>query len=102
MNGRVPPGQTHEITDRLHFDTTLKKTFVNDHYDPNNSDPSQRDRNLIVDRLEIAGPFDVVVDNPQRDRLIDCDVAQGAACVQGVVERFARRDQLLDPLPRLV
>ncbi|MDJ0974058.1 MAG: DUF1592 domain-containing protein [Planctomycetota bacterium] len=32
--------------------------FPNDYYEPNDPDPSQRDRNLIVDWVELVGPID--------------------------------------------
>jgi hypothetical protein len=32
--------------------------FLNDYYDPSNADPQRRDRNLLVDWLELVGPVD--------------------------------------------
>ena len=40
--------------------------FINDYYRPDAPDPSQRDRNLIVDRIELDGPYDLRLDNPIR------------------------------------
>jgi Protein of unknown function (DUF1592)/Protein of unknown function (DUF1588)/Protein of unknown function (DUF1587)/Protein of unknown function (DUF1585)/Protein of unknown function (DUF1595)/Ca-dependent carbohydrate-binding module xylan-binding/Planctomycete cytochrome C len=34
----------------------LSLAFLNDFYDPNNSNPANRDRNLVIDSIEIAGP----------------------------------------------
>lgn len=32
--------------------------FINDYYQPDATDPSQRDRNLVVDYVEVVGPLD--------------------------------------------
>ena len=37
---------------------TIGLAFVNDHYDPRNADPSQRDRNLAIESLVVEGPVD--------------------------------------------
>jgi hypothetical protein len=83
--------------------------FINDYYAPDDPDPTQRDRNLIVDRLEIEGPFDITLDNELRDALIPCDIAAGAACALPSLRVFAAkawRSELLDadfaPLQRLL
>ncbi len=65
--------------------------FINDFYNPEAPDPSQRDRNLIIDRIEINGPFELELDNPIREGLIDCDTSLGASCVMPALRRFAER-----------
>jgi len=44
--------------------------FLNDFYDPNQTDPAQRDRNLFVDYLEIEGPLDHTRTLPESHRRI--------------------------------
>ena len=65
--------------------------FINDYYQPDAPDPGQRDRNLIIDRIEIDGPYQLEVDNPVRNQLIDCDMSLGAPCVIPALKRFAER-----------
>lgn len=83
--------------------------FINDYYAPNDPDPNQRDRNLIVDRLEIEGPFDISINNELRDALIPCDLVAGADCALPSLRNFAAkawRTELADadfsPLQRLL
>lgn len=69
---------------------TLAVEFLNDFYDP----LSGEDRNLIVDRMEVEGPFDVPTGetNPIRERLLTCDPESGGdACAREILEAFATR-----------
>lgn len=72
---------------------TLAAAFLNDYYMPDDPDPAQRDRNLLVDYLELEGPFGAaVVDPARRARVMVCEPA-GAAdtdCARQVVRAFAR------------
>jgi hypothetical protein len=55
--------------------------FINDFYDPTAKDPKRRDRNLIVDSLEINGPLDLPPPPPTdtEKRLLFCGPANGPA-----------------------
>ncbi len=73
---------------------TFGVVFLNDYYEPDDPDPTQRDRNLIVDWLEVEGPLDFV-ETPRpwpRDRLITCDPATAgeAACAREILGAFGR------------
>jgi hypothetical protein len=70
---------------------TFAVAFINDYYMPDHPDRSQRDRNLIVERLEVEGPYGVALENPLRDALVRCDVALGASCVEPTIAALARR-----------
>jgi hypothetical protein len=72
---------------------TFSVAFINDYYDPDNVDPAQRDRNLLIGAFEIEGPFDAVVDNAVRARWVPCaaDGDADEACVRSSVAAFARR-----------
>lgn len=60
--------------------------FVNDYYEPDATEPGDRDRNLIVEWLEVEGPIDpLVVSTFQRDELTPQRDASE------VVGRFAER-----------
>ncbi len=38
---------------------TFAAAFLNDFYDPKNSDPKRRDRNLLITRFEVRGPVEI-------------------------------------------
>ena len=44
--------------------------FVNDYYEPDDPDPSQRDRNLYVARIEVGGPYDPLPPTPFQVELL--------------------------------
>ncbi len=72
----------------------LEVAFINDFYDPDNADPSQRDRNLYVDWFELEGPLDAAPPNPEvRAQIMVCEPAGDGdtACARQIVEAFARR-----------
>jgi hypothetical protein len=71
---------------------TFSVAFTNDYYDPDNPDPAQRDRNLLLAAFEIEGPFDAAVDSAMRARWVPCAASGGAdeACVRASVAGFAR------------
>ncbi|MBA2113312.1 DUF1592 domain-containing protein [Bremerella alba] len=75
----------------------LEVAFLNDHYDPDNPDPSRRDRNLFINRIELRGPDTNLEDRyPASHRQIiflkpgqqGLDEKQAA---QQVIARFASR-----------
>lgn len=49
--------------------------FVNDFYAPDHPDPKRRDRNLLLDWLEIQGPLDPLPERPEQRWLRDVDDA---------------------------
>lgn len=69
---RGDPAQVHR------FDLTLKTggrhsvavSFVNDYYRPEADDPGERDRNLAVEWIEIAGPFEPPLLPPLVDGIV--------------------------------
>jgi hypothetical protein len=70
--------------------------FVNDYYQPDEPDPSRRDRNLIVEAIEIEGPAPTPDDPlPESHRRIVFKTPSGPedfdACAAEVVGRFATR-----------
>jgi len=67
--------------------------FINDYYNPRHPDPKNRDRNLIVDYLEIVGPLAVrpnPLPEPHR-RIIPCDPPHREDCARKIIHDFARR-----------
>lgn len=72
----------------------IEVTFTNDFYDPENPDPAERDRNLIVDWIEVEGPFDTApVDPERRASIMVCEPSGDGdlGCARQVLEGFARR-----------
>jgi hypothetical protein len=97
----------------------IAAAFLNDYYHPEDPDPKQRDRNLIVDWLELEGPVDALPPTPSERRLYVCatkaangaasDVhehAHGRACAPAIVAEFAssawRRPARDDEVARLL
>ncbi len=74
----------------------LAIAFLNDYYDPNNSDPKQRDRNLHVASVTVEGPQFAAGDPvPESHRRIIFRTpktkAQTAEVAHAILERFASR-----------
>lgn len=62
--------------------------FVNDFYDQ----AAMLDRNLYVDWLKVEGPLNAPAKNPQRDRILICDLQSGGdACAQEILSAFGKR-----------
>jgi cytochrome c5 len=83
-------------------DRKVAASFLNDYYEPDDSDSNNRDRNLFVDYLEVEGPFDfgLLPLPPSHERLITIrpahdDGAEGEAdwrhAAREVLVPFARR-----------
>ncbi|MEZ4463104.1 MAG: DUF1592 domain-containing protein [bacterium] len=73
---------------------TLAVAFLNDYYMPDDPDPAQRDRNLLVDYLELEGPYGVAAADPaRRAALMICEPAgpDDSECARLVISDFARR-----------
>ncbi len=50
------------------------------------------DRNLWVDYVEVVGPIGATVpDTSKRDRIVICDPASGAGCIDQILRAFTRR-----------
>ncbi|EAQ78484.1 DUF1592 domain-containing protein [Blastopirellula marina] len=64
--------KSYEITKRLSKGKhRLEISFTNDFYDPNNSNPRRRDRNLMVNSVQLIGPPDVKPEDfPESHRVI--------------------------------
>jgi len=71
--------------------------FLNDFYNPSDPDPGQRDRNLIVDWLEVEGPLDLLPATRSERRLFVCghDPARGQVhsrdCGPAILKQLASR-----------
>jgi len=85
---------------------TFSVAFLNDYYAPDDPDPAQRDRNLLVGPLVVEGPldFDPSATNPARDALLTCtpDEPQGPgadACADEILGAFASRAWRRTPSP---
>jgi hypothetical protein len=64
----------------------LVVAFTNDYY------MEGADRNLWVDYAEVVGPIDAMVgDTGKRDRIVICDPASGADCIDQILRAFTRR-----------
>ena len=88
--------------------------FINDYYKPEDPDPNNRDRNLIVERLEVQGPLGVLPEKlpASHTRLITCRPEPGGdptACARAILRPFVTRafrrpaaDQEVERLIRFV
>jgi mono/diheme cytochrome c family protein len=57
VRGEEGDAETFEVATRLEpGDRRVTVAFLNDFYDPENADASRRDRNLVVESLEVVGP----------------------------------------------
>jgi hypothetical protein len=86
--------------------------FVNDYYRPQDPNPSQRDRNLAIDYLEVQGPLDYKPPElpESHKRIIFCtpeskDKDDAHRCARKILKRFAshafRRAATPDEVERL-
>lgn len=69
-------GDKHAKWQRLWFDLPMNKgshqvvvRFLNDFYDEKAADPKQRDRNLLVQHLDVSGPLKIAA--PAQSRFLD-------------------------------
>ena len=68
--------QTFEVQASVNQGTqVVSVSFLNDYYDPD----AGADRNLVVDFIEVEGPIGAVGENPIRDAIVTCDLAEGGA-----------------------
>lgn len=71
----------------------LSVAFLNDYYQADAADPRQRDRNLLVDWIEVEGPLDPFPPTASERRLFPCggDHAHTRACAPPLLRRLASR-----------
>lgn len=69
--------------------------FINDYYAPDDPDPTQKDRNLVIDWIQVSGPYGVPdpPDPPMRKAIMVCDPVQSGliSCAMEIVTSFATR-----------
>lgn len=87
---------TYQVTVRLPAgEHRFAAAFLNDYYQPDNPDPNQRDRNLFVEVIEVAGPLDAPAPAPPAShrRIFTCEEGHehGAECARSTLARFATR-----------
>jgi hypothetical protein len=74
---------------------TFGVAFLNDYYNEDDPDPTNRDRNLVVESIEIQGPYptkDVPLPEPHRRIIFKTPTREDRSEVaREVVERFATR-----------
>lgn len=88
----------------------LGAAFLNDFYDPKNPDPDRRDRNLLVEYLELEGPLGLpeyeLPESHRRIIFVEPKTGNEAECARQILERFAsrafRRPAAASELDRLV
>lgn len=72
----------------------LSVSFINDYYAPNHPDPKRRDRNLLVDYIEVSGPFNGMGILPaSHTRIIFTTPTPGneEAAARQIISKFATR-----------
>jgi hypothetical protein len=90
-------GQEFQVRQKLRGgQRRLSVAFLNDYYNPSDPDPKRRDRNLIVETIEVEGPIHAAGDPvPETRRRImirtpkSSDEVAGAA--HEILQRFANR-----------
>ncbi|MEM7392450.1 MAG: DUF1587 domain-containing protein, partial [Verrucomicrobiota bacterium] len=110
MNIEVQGQKSRHVTIQEHrketwhsFKTTLdagrrhvKVWFLNDYYNPKSRTPRERDRNLLVHRIEVNGPLNLPPPEPppSHKKILVClpdDASKAEACAKQVIEQFAYR-----------
>ncbi len=76
----------------------LAASFLNDYWNPDHENPDERDRNLLIDYLEVQGPVGVQLEYPDIHRRIifappaaDASRDDQLAAARNVLRRFATR-----------
>ena len=79
----------HRLDEGTHV---LAASFVNDYYRPEDPDPSQRDRNVMVESLQLEGPHESPFPSRAQRRLIDrFGPLRGPASLRSIVQELADR-----------
>ncbi|MDG3003034.1 DUF1592 domain-containing protein [Paludisphaera mucosa] len=88
---------TYEIQEKLPAGPArIAAAFVNDFWDPNHPEPAKRDRNLVVQAIEIEGPLNARGDEPPLSQKLiifqtPTKPVEIGDCTVAVLERFLRR-----------
>jgi mono/diheme cytochrome c family protein len=71
----------------------ITAAFTNDFYEPDNPDPARRDRNLVIEWIEIVGPVDAVEPNAACREILAADPGSGdpAARLRAILPRWLLR-----------
>ena len=74
----------------------LSARFINDYYKPDDPDPKNRDRNLIIERLEVQGPLGVLPEKlpASHVRLFTCrpdNNSDPGDCARAILRPFVTR-----------
>jgi hypothetical protein len=80
----------------------ISARFVNDHYNPRHPNPAERDRNLMVEWIEVQGPLEPPTPPPFQSRLIPPGSRKLRPLVQALARRAFRRPIPDADLDRLV
>jgi hypothetical protein len=101
---RAPDGRVVEAFVRLAGGRTrFGVAFVNDYYAPEEPDPAARDRNLVVEWLEVEGPLDAPSPSRyQREELDPRTRGPLREVVQRLLRRAWRRPPTHDEVARVV
>jgi len=95
---KAEEGDSQTCEHRLQIEQGRKRVavaFVNDYYNPKHPDPKARDRNLIVEHVEIQGPIEVVPLPESHRRIITRvpreDGSDADSCTREILRRFVTR-----------
>ncbi|HTI49438.1 MAG TPA: DUF1592 domain-containing protein, partial [Planctomycetaceae bacterium] len=72
----------------------LSVAFINDYYDPDNPDPMERDRNLVLEYVDMQGPIDKSPTLSEQLLLVCRPAADGhdaATCARRIIDNFVTR-----------
>lgn len=74
-------------------DSTFRVGFIDDNFTDgmDEKDIYDRDKNKFVGEVTFVGPFPSDRVPPSRKKILTCDPASGAACVERIISRLARR-----------
>lgn len=73
---------------------TIGVAFLNDYYDPTNADEKNRDRNLVLEYIDVQGPIDKSPPLSEQLILVCRPAADGhdrSDCARRIIERFVSR-----------
>lgn len=74
---------------------TVSVAFINDFYNPKDPNPENRDRNLLIEYLEVQGPLGQAAESPSEShrRIFTCQPAgkDGDACARVILRNFVSR-----------
>ncbi|MBI5364202.1 MAG: DUF1592 domain-containing protein [Planctomycetes bacterium] len=97
-------GDAATFTVRLRLDAgsrSIGVAFLNDYYAPEAADPGERDRNLVVEWVELEGPLDAPVLSAFQRRWLADAKADRKRVLAGIAKRVWRRPATSTELDRL-